>query len=158
MLRARNIAGIPIIVLLAMNGCSSSQQSLSPENQKTVFAALTNLLTRTNQDSFVIFQERSSHKFVQFSASQAEGLQLDLPSQPLSPEELKRAKNMFKQIGVSFDTWQLLDQPGGKPVRDQSGFQLYLGKEIDRAAVLVSRVLLEVYRFPPTLELVVIEN
>jgi len=162
LLKRINIACRKIITgfLLAavLMGCRPSKEELTLQNKNTIRSALNGLLARTNEHAFVIFEERSSRKFVQFAVSPLRGLQLDLPEQPLNPQELKRAKAMFGLLGVELETWQILDAPGGKPLRDQSGFQLWMGRDVDWAVALVNKVFVDVYRFAPEFELVVKDN
>ncbi|HEV3383787.1 MAG TPA: hypothetical protein VG097_03175 [Gemmata sp.] len=111
-------------------------------------SALEALLGRAGQDSFVIFKERKSEKFVQFAGSAQEPLLFDLPSIPLNTGEMERAKAFFAKLGVS---------PG--PLHNEHvTFQLKLNRNVDRASEITLSVFRDVYCFPPSFELDVIEN
>ena len=61
--------------------------------------ALKDLLSRENEDAFVIFSDEQTGRFVQFAGSSHENLLLDLPIQSLLKQELKQALDMLKKYG-----------------------------------------------------------
>jgi len=101
---------------------------------------LRSLAARTGMETFVIFKETQTQKFVQFSGP----LVLDLPHQPLAPDELQRARDLFSTIETA-TIWPHV-------------FQLDLGTDVERATELTLRIFREVYRFPESIELSIIEN
>jgi hypothetical protein len=115
-------------------------------------------LKRQNEQAFVIFEEKTSGKFVQFAGSSREGLFLDLPSQTLDESEMARAKAYFLELGVQAEEYDVFDRPGGRPVGRQCSFQKDFGRDVRAAASVVSEVFRRVYRFHPDVELVVKEN
>jgi hypothetical protein len=112
--------------------------------------ALRALRTR-DKGSFVVFEDRLSKKFVQFAGSRWERLLLDLPTQPLDPDEMRRASAFFAKRGVQLHTWTV-EGPDGER-REQSSFQLELGADVERAAKLALGVFREVYHLPPDFSL-----
>ncbi len=84
------------------------------------------------------------------------GLLLDLPAQPLGPEEMPRAVRLFEELGVRLQTWDVKGKDG--KLRQQSAFQLKLGTDTARAAQIAQRVLLEVYRLSPALSVDITEG
>ncbi len=127
-------------------------------NRREIESALSRLLTRTSDDAFVIFEHEDSGKFVQFAGSASEPLLLDLPRQTLDNAELERATILFRSLGVSLEEWPLLDKPGGQVAGTQSGFQVELGQDIEKAADLALRIFSEVFRISIDAPLVVEEN
>ena len=61
--------------------------------------ALKDLLSRENEDAFVIFSDKQTGRFVQFAGSSHENLLLDLPIQSLLKQELKQILYILKQYG-----------------------------------------------------------
>src|SRR4051812_17231674 len=98
--------------------------------QKQVSDALTALLSRANEDGFVIFTDKGSNKVVQFVGSAGEELMLDLPVEALDPAERKRA-NVF------------MAKHGG--VLEESGFIVELEHDVELATKLTIGVFVEVY-------------
>src|SRR5262245_2363089 len=97
---------IPAVSLLTslflVAGCGSGNINKMHRNDQQhanrIKAGLEALLLREGKDRSVIFQERKSEKFVQFAGSTMEPLLLDLPSIPLSAEEMARAKTFFAKL------------------------------------------------------------
>jgi hypothetical protein len=114
---------------------------------RTVEEALDRLLGR-GEGAFVVFEDLASGKFVQFSGSIDEPLLLDLPLQELSDVELGRAEILFRDLGVDYREWPVLDGPGGQVAGTQGGFQLELGQDTKRGAGLTLRIFAEVFRLP----------
>lgn len=132
---------------------------VSHESNRDAFReALKRLQTRTNDDAFVIFEDRASQKFVQFAGSQQEPLYLDLPHQALSEEERARAEKLFHNLGTESITYPLYDKPGGQIVGSQSVFSLVLGSDVERAAELTARIFAEVFVLPDGFDLAIEEN
>lgn len=127
-------------------------------HKDTIESALARLTDRKNEDAFVIFEEKSSGKFVQFSRTADQGLFLDLPSQTLNAAEMERATEYFLQQGVRIEEFDLFDGPGGKRVGSQCSFQKDFGQDIRAAADVVSEVFRRVFQFPAEFELVITEN
>ncbi len=127
---------------------------------KEIAQALNRMLQRANEDAFVIFEERSNRKFVQFAGSANSPLLLDLPSQTLSPQEMQRAVALFSSFGsVGPDIHNLYTDPTCKVIADQQvSFNLDLGKDIQLAAHIALTVFQQVYRCPTDFQLVIAEN
>ena len=122
-----------------------------------VTAALTSLLTRENDDAFVIIQERQTQKFVQFTGSKTDSLMLDLPSQTLSELEFRKAAQLFEQMGVAGTESPVFDEPGGRVVGEQFTFNKVCNSATE-AANLVQKIFTIVYGFPLNCEIEIIEN
>ncbi len=122
--------------------------------------ALNRMLQRTNEDAFVIFEERTDRKFVQFAGSADSPLLIDLPSQTLSPQEMQRAIALFSSCGaVGPDIHSLYTDKTTKVVAGQQvSFNLELGKDVQLAAHIALTVFQQVYRCPADFQLVIAEN
>lgn len=121
-------------------------------------SALTRMLARQNEDALVIFEEKSSRKFVQFTGSVGGGLLLDLPFQALDRTELERARNYFLEHGVRAEGYDIFDAPGGEVVGRQYSFQKDFGHDVRAAANVVSDVFRRVYQLSSDFDLGVTEN
>jgi hypothetical protein len=130
------------------------------DNQSWIVDSLSGLLQKRNRDAFVIFEEKSSGKFVQFAGSANEGLLLDLPSQTLAKEEMERAKALFRELGIPGpETYEMYTDKARKTVAGmQTSFQMDFGRDVVRAAQVVLAIFERVYRFLPDFHLVLTEN
>jgi len=88
-----------------------------------------------------------------FGSSIEEPLLLDLPTQTLGENELKRAMSLFQEIAVDLEQWEVLDHPNGIAVGSQSGFQASFGSDADEAARMAARIFDEVYGLPVDFDL-----
>jgi hypothetical protein len=122
--------------------------------------ALNRMLHRTNEDAFVIFEERTNRRFVQFAGSTNSSLLLDLPSQTLSPQEMQRAIVLFSSFGaVGPDIHSTYTDTTSKIVASQQvSFNLDLGKDVQLAAHIALTVFQQIYRCPTDFQLVIAEN
>ena len=128
------------------------------ENKNRIRHALTELLTRTNEDSFVIIEEKSSEKFVQFAGGPKEGILFDLPVVTLSSSEFERAKILLQGYNIVLERNDVLDKPGGTHIGYHDTFQSDLANNIDLATEIAWRVLKEVYEFKNDFDMVLTEN
>jgi len=142
---------LTIVILVVVTLCvmtyvvSRSRRQPSRPHKELIREALTNLRKRPT-GAFVIIEEPKSGKFIQFSGSIDEPLLLDLPAQALSPDELNKAKRVFKEFGYSGpETYQLQEYPGGPPAGEQTSFMVKFGSDIDRATQFSVVVLYQVY-------------
>jgi hypothetical protein len=85
---------------------------------------------------YIIFQEPTSDKFVQFAWGEHDGLLFDLPTQQLSTAELDKAKGLLRKHHIPLETDDGIDQ-----------FIKRIGPEKDLAAELAHTVLYQVYGF-----------
>jgi hypothetical protein len=128
-------------------------------NAERINTALPALLSRHNDDAFVIFEERESGKYVQFAGSVPEPLLPDLPSQALTAEEEQRAALLFSELGSGNATSaNLYDRPLWPVVGRQISYQLAFGQDSGRAAEVTTRIFNEVYHLPPAFALSITEN
>jgi hypothetical protein len=161
-LNRRQVLGIAGTILSGgIIGCQRSQSTglVAPTrnvNRERIEVALKALLQRTNDDAFVIFEEKRSRKFVQFAGSARQDLMLDLPPQTLDQTEDARAEIYFRELG----TRPVEDQSStleGKIVR-QRYYQKQFGRDAGAAAAAAMGVFERVYQFPPDFDLVITEN
>jgi hypothetical protein len=117
-------------------------------NHDIVRRCLSDLLASDSNDAFVVFEDPFSGKFVQVAGSATEPLLVDLPSQPLDAEECERAVRLFRAYGAELEAWEVLDEPGGNAVGEQTGFQVVADRDIELAAQIIMRVFHEVYGLP----------
>lgn len=93
--------------------------------------ALVRLQGRDGGDSFVIFEDRPSGKFVQFAGGRGQPLLLDLPLVALDGSERERAAAFFESLGV---------QAG------PMAYDLVLADDVVRAADVAVDILRGVFR------------
>ena len=121
-------------------------------NDKKLEQALVRLMNNPDGE-FVIASDSLSNRFIQFAGSSNESLIVDLPIQTLEADEIKRAVRLFSEYGVKHERWKLFDEPGGKPVGIQAGFNLKVGNDIKKAVEIAMRVFKEVYKVPDNFNL-----
>jgi hypothetical protein len=121
-------------------------------------SALAALLRRENDDAQMIFEEKRTRKFVQFTGSAHQDLFLDLPGQALDQAQTQRADSYFQELGVRVEEYDVFDRPGGRVVGRQRSFQKSLGRDVETAADIAEQIFERVYQFPANFELVVKEN
>ncbi len=126
-----------IAIMFAAFGCAKSNQT-AMTNQHTQIAAAIQKTLSGPQGGFVIFEEKSTGKFVQFAGSSQEPLILDLPWQTLSEDEKVRARTVLAPHGGT---------------EGEHGFQLNLDRDADRAAQITMEVFRDVYQIAEPLEL-----
>ncbi|MBI5865953.1 MAG: hypothetical protein HZB38_15900 [Planctomycetes bacterium] len=108
--------------------------------------ALARLVERAGDDSFVIFEDARTRKFVQFTGD-AEGVLLDLPVQELSEVERERATAYFAAHDV-----RLME------TKTFSSFQLDFGDDLDQAAETALTLFQHVFRLGSEFDLRIEEN
>lgn len=117
------------IVELAMDFFVISEEEETILTEKNIEDALKKLLTMPS-DGFVIFQNRSTEKFVQFALTQNKELLFDLPTHSFSDEEKERLQPIATSENCTFE------------------HQIYnkiLGKDTKRATALIAKIFKEVY-------------
>ncbi|WP_298417280.1 DUF4241 domain-containing protein [uncultured Kordia sp.] len=117
------------IVELAMDFFVVSEQEQAILTEKRFETALKKLL-KMPSDGFIIFQCRRTEKFVQFALTQNKDLLFDLPTHSLSDEEKEYLQPIVTKENCTYE------------------HQIYnkvFGKDIKRAASLVSEIFTEVY-------------
>lgn len=145
-----------ILTVLLFLACSAERNKES--HASMVRNALTRMLNRPH-GAFVIIEESKTGKFVQFTGSKTEQLLLDLPADNLSPSEMQKAKSLFiGKGGPGLETHNLLEYPGGPSAGSMTIFNLYLGKDVEKATTLAVAVLHDVYGFDETAKLKLKEN
>lgn len=113
--------------------------------------ALERLVVRENVDAFLIIQEATTGKFVQFSHHPENGLVLDLPVDNLSEDEIQRASALLVSQGAEFLSWQVDD------ARMQA-FNLFLRHDVETAGDLARAVMQDVYGFDDGAVYTLVEN
>lgn len=131
-----------LAVALMLGGCAKQETTMpSPTPLAAAEARIADALREVVNSSgspFAIIEHEPSGKFVQFAGSAQESLLLDLPFQPLAPDEKSRAQALFSELGGESGEY---------------GFQLMLDRDPDKAARAALRVLREVYRLPDDAQL-----
>ena len=134
--------------------------TVKPDNQTRITNALTALLQRRNSDAFVILEEKSTGKFVQFAGSSEEPLLLDLPFQALTKQEIKKAISALKEFGAGspqeYDVYtdENMETVAGR----QTSLQAYFGQDTYRAAQASMTIFEQVYGLPRNFALNIEEN
>jgi hypothetical protein len=130
---------------------------MSMDNRAKISEALSSLLTRPNDDAFVVIEHAGTGKFVQFAGSATAQLLLDLPSQTLSKQEFYKAVELFREMGVIGNEHELLDKPGGQVVGRQFSFNAVF-RSVSEAAKTVEEIFATVYGYPTDCDLKIVEN
>ena len=130
-------------LILAVAGCSRSRESTLADSRELVVEELSWLKREPSGKAAVIFEERSSRKFVQFGGN---SLSVDLPHQTLSAEEMERADRVLERFGVRKQTYPL---GAGQQRYMQTAFQRDLKGDEAEAFRITEAVFREIYRFPP---------
>lgn len=130
------------------------------DNLKRITNALLALTQRYSEDGFVIFEEKTTRKYVQFAGAGNEDLLLDLPYQTLSPAEVEKAKQLFEELGKSEPEKYALytDKSLEVTAGIQTSFQINFGRDIEQAAMIALMIFERVYGFPPGFQLTIEEN
>ena len=126
-------------------------------NRKKINAAISALLTRDNEDAFVIFEHVKTGKFVQFAGAVDGVFMLDLPSETLSEDEFQRAVEYFKALGIDvseYDSFELQgDRVVGKSITFNQDF-----RSVPEATQAVLDIFDQVYGFANDCEISITEN
>jgi len=148
-----------IIILMGLCGGGTAEENpMTEANESIIRDTLTLLLESEVEQAFVVFEHTPSGKFVQLAGSKSDPLLLDLPTQTLNGDELKRAVELFGEYGVELETWEVYDRPGGHVVGAQSGFQFIMERDLDIAVEISLRIFHEVFGLPSSFELNMIVN
>ncbi len=95
---------------------------------------------------FVVFQDRNTGKFVQFSGDQDQPLLLDLPLHALMPGEQKRAAILFSKLGVNHPTIaQLYSYPSGEQTVLSHSYQFTFVEDVEAAVSITLETFLFVF-------------
>lgn len=119
--------------------------------RQRITTALQKLLQRTNEDSFVVFQDPESGSFVQF-ATLTGRLMLDLPFAALKESEEERAVTFFKALG---------ERLGQNPVSgsgENQSFQVFFGTNVEEASAMTYGIFELVFCLPPAFLIDIEEN
>jgi hypothetical protein len=141
-----------LLIAVLVAACVHVEEA-SMNQHRVVEEALDRLLTRGGE-AFVVFEDKASGKFVQFSGSMDEPLLLDVPSQELSDVEFERARTFFRDLDVSFTS----DGQNGQVSGIEGSFQLLLGQDTKRGADLTLCIFAEVFQLPAEFSLSIEEN
>ncbi|MBU1106742.1 MAG: hypothetical protein KKB51_08765 [Candidatus Riflebacteria bacterium] len=118
--------------------------------KKRIESAIRTVLDNLGEGWFIILEEPTDEKFVQFAYDEDTGLIFDLPFQALDEDELARARQVLGEVGVGDETASVFDAPDGEKVGEQRSFNTLVGRDVDRAVDLVHRVFTYVYGFDDT--------
>lgn len=115
------------------------------------------LQKRTNDDAFLVIEDRMTKKFVQFGGGGGGDCWVDVPSQTISEAEYPRAISQFRKYDTAGEMRLDLDRLG--PARPRKEFQLNLTiPSLDRAAQFVVEFFRAVYLVEGELRLGYEEN
>lgn len=135
---------------LSADGPRTAQkaQDRAAENRERVRDALHRLMQRTNDDAFLVIEEPSSSKFVQF-VGDAHGVIVDMPLVNLTPAELQRAEALFAA------------RPGLQRAKDSNGIeslQLDFAADVQLATQFTFDIFAQVYQLSPGYTVSLAEN
>ena len=153
------------ILLLALMGtvllaCTQPQQNTpkgKPQLQdERIRAELVKLMEKEGPYTFVVFEEPSTGKFVQFAGSKNEELLFDLPSDQLSKEEFDRAKAILATYDITHEiSPTYTDATETVEAGTLAVFSTHINNDIDLAVELTSRIMMDVFGFDATVELTI---
>ena len=115
--------------------------------KKRIESAIRLTLDNVGEGWFIIIEEPTDEKFVQFAYDEDTGLIFDLPFQALDEDELARARQVLGEAGVGDETASVFDAPDGTKIGEQRSFNAMIGRDVERAVDLVHRVFTYVYGF-----------
>lgn len=126
----------------------------SEATARLVVELVLNELLALRDRSFVLIEETTLEKFVQFGTTDGgQELTLDVPIQALEGNELERAQVLFQEYGVEEPEEELaINTLTMEPYR-QVGFKLPLGRDVKKGTEVAMRVFREVYYLPEDLQI-----
>jgi hypothetical protein len=150
----KSIGAVFFLLLTALlaRGIMQNDSGEASELQEQLFLNLQEFFDQGVEGSFLIFDDRKTHKFVQFSFDKGD-LIFDLPMKALSPSEQSRAVSLLAEYGFPLQTGSLLDGPGGTVVAEWSGWDVALPGAARQGAEIAGRVFHEVFQLTGDIEL-----
>ena len=121
-----------------------SNEELVNSKKLEIRTAITKLMTRNNEDAFVMFHDASSKKYIQFSGGQSSPIVMDLPFISLSSGEFLRARVVLSNYPLEID--------------ESPAFKIDCGKKVDLAIELCLRVFQYVQNLEPDFSILITEN
>ena len=115
--------------------------------KKRIESAIRLILDNSGEGWFIILEDPSEEKFVQFAYDEHTGLIFDLPFQALNADELARAKQVLGEAGVGDESAGVFDGVDGEQIGEQRSFNAMVARDVDQAVDLVHRVFTYVYGF-----------
>lgn len=115
--------------------------------KKRIESAVRLVLENLGEGWFIIFEEPTAEKFVQFAYDEDTGLIFDLPFQALDEDELGRARQVLGEAGIGDEIAEIFDAPSGEKRGEQQSFNAMVGRDVEQAIDLVHRVFTYVYGF-----------
>jgi hypothetical protein len=156
---------LPAILLLALTSCGAgraddggaaddtaieettnlTQSELSMDQKEEIRVALRALLGRKNLDSFVIINETSSDKYVQFAVNDGQ-LYFDMPTQQFDEDQLTKAIAQLEPYGILLEVQKMYDAEDATNVIDEmAGFSKEIGNDLDVAMKIVEGLITKVF-------------
>lgn len=137
-------------------GCGSwlsrSPTPAAAEVSPQLFLNLQEFVDQGVEESFLIFDDKKTRKFVQISFDKGE-LIFDLPMKALSASEQSRAGSLLGEYGFPLQTFPAFDKPGGTVVAEWSGWDVALPGAARQGAEIAGRVFHEVFQLTGDIEL-----
>jgi hypothetical protein len=125
-------------------------------NEKSIYTALMSLIGRCELDSFVIFEEPQSGKFVQFHHGPR--LQLDVPLVALAGPEADKAHNFLREYGKGLPRSFRRENPDTGESGRYLAFHHDFGRDAHTAAKAVLAFFRTVYDLPSDADISITEN
>ena len=146
-----------IIVVTAFVRWLLKPRNALAKNTKNMRSALTRLLKRP-YGAYVIIEEPSFGKFVQFSGSANEPLMFDLQRQSLTLDEFEKACQLFRLLGYPEPETFAVYDGGRSPVTTQTSFIVPFDDDIETATTLALEVFAKVYGINSSMTLILTES
>lgn len=124
-------------------------QLLADRTIERIRTALHQLLTRTNEDAFVIISEEASGRFVQFAGGAENDLLFDLPTFDMDRTMISQIREVLKDYDPGLQKAKL--NPG-------TIFNLEIDRDVELALVITSRIMIEAFGFNQDVDLHLEEN
>jgi hypothetical protein len=122
-----------------------TQSELSMDQKEEIRVALRALLGRKNLDSFVIINETSSDKYVQFAVNDGQ-LYFDMPTQQFDEDQLTKVIAQLEPYGILLEVQKMYDAEDATNVIDEmAGFSKEIGNDLDVAMKIVEGLITKVF-------------
>ncbi len=156
------------LILIFILSCVSSTSVKNVEfvekiklsnNQKLeIKNALEVLFKREHKYSFVMINETTTDKYVQFSISDSE-LMFDMPTNQLNAAEKVRAKKVMKKYKISSKQLKFHDpNDSTKIVLELETYNKKIGVDIDLAIKITEKTIVDVFKVDKEIKITIDEN
>jgi hypothetical protein len=144
------------IMMLHVSACSSAQGERMDDARliREMERSLNSLIHEAAHESYVVFEDRESGRFVQFTLDR-DALIFDLPARSLRADDIERADRLLGGLGIIRRSGPLLDGPNGRVLGTWTGFNEEMSGGASQGAQIALLVFREIFLIEGNLDLVV---